>query len=49
VLGASGIGNALGPMVGGLLTDELSWRWTLVLNLPIAAAAIALREGLSRA
>jgi EmrB/QacA subfamily drug resistance transporter len=42
LLGVSGIGNALGPMVGGFLTDRLSWRWILVLNLPIAAAAITL-------
>ena len=42
LLGMSGLGNALGPMVGGLLTDEWSWRWILVLNVPIAAAAITL-------
>jgi MFS family permease len=39
ILGVSGIGNAFGPMIGGLLTDELSWRWVLFLNLPIAALA----------
>jgi EmrB/QacA subfamily drug resistance transporter len=42
LLGVSGIGNALGPMIGGLLTDQLSWRWILVLNIPIAIAAISL-------
>lgn len=42
LLGVSGIGNAMGPMVGGLLTETLSWRWILVLNLPIAAAACIL-------
>jgi EmrB/QacA subfamily drug resistance transporter len=40
ILGVSGIGNAFGPMIGGLLTDELSWRWVLFLNLPIAALAV---------
>jgi EmrB/QacA subfamily drug resistance transporter len=41
VLGVAGIGNAFGPMLGGLLTEELSWRWVLLLNLPIAAGACA--------
>lgn len=41
VLGVAGIGNAFGPMLGGLLTQELSWRWVLLLNLPIAAGACA--------
>src|SRR5688572_2116565 len=26
ILGVAGIGNALGPLLGGVLTDELSWR-----------------------
>jgi EmrB/QacA subfamily drug resistance transporter len=41
VLGVAGIGNAFGPMLGGFLTEELSWRWVLLLNLPIAAGACA--------
>jgi EmrB/QacA subfamily drug resistance transporter len=42
LIGVSGLGNALGPLIGGFLTDELSWRWILAINLPIAAAAIAM-------
>jgi EmrB/QacA subfamily drug resistance transporter len=41
VLGVAGIGNAMGPLLGGLLTDELSWRWIFFLNVPIAAVAVA--------
>jgi EmrB/QacA subfamily drug resistance transporter len=40
ILGAAGIGNALGPLLGGFLTDELSWRWIFFLNVPIAAFAV---------
>jgi EmrB/QacA subfamily drug resistance transporter len=39
VLGVAGIGNAFGPMLGGVLTEEVSWRAILLLNLPIAAIA----------
>jgi len=41
ILGVCGIGNALGPMIGGSLADGLSWRWILFLNIPIAAVAAA--------
>ena len=29
------IGGASGALLGGLLTEALSWRWTLIINLPI--------------
>ena len=40
ILGAAGFGNAIGPLIGGALTDTLSWRWIFFLNLPIAAFAM---------
>ena len=40
VLGAAGFGNAMGPLLGGVLTDTIGWRWIFFLNLPIALAAI---------
>jgi EmrB/QacA subfamily drug resistance transporter len=40
IIGVTGFGNALGPLVGGVLTDALSWRWILFLSLPIAGLAI---------
>jgi len=40
ILGAAGLGNAVGPLLGGTLTDALSWRWIFFLNLPIAGFAV---------
>jgi EmrB/QacA subfamily drug resistance transporter len=31
---------ALGPVLGGLLVTDLSWRWVFYVNLPIGAAAL---------
>ncbi|HKB51196.1 MAG TPA: DHA2 family efflux MFS transporter permease subunit [Solirubrobacterales bacterium] len=40
ILGAAGLGNAIGPLIGGVLTDTLSWRWIFFLNVPIALFAV---------
>jgi EmrB/QacA subfamily drug resistance transporter len=31
---------ALGPVIGGLLVTDLTWRWVFFVNLPIGAAAL---------
>ncbi len=40
ILGVAGVGNALGPLIGGALTEFVSWRAILFLNVPIALVAI---------
>jgi EmrB/QacA subfamily drug resistance transporter len=42
ILGAAGFGNAVGPLLGGVLTDTVGWRWIFFINLPVAAAAVAI-------
>ena len=40
ILGVIGLGDAAGPLLGGGVTDLLSWRWVLLVNLPVSALAV---------
>jgi EmrB/QacA subfamily drug resistance transporter len=47
--GVWGLSSIIGPIVGGFITDQISWRWVFFVNLPIGVVAaliigFALRE-----
>jgi EmrB/QacA subfamily drug resistance transporter len=39
--GIAGLGNAAGPLIGGLLTETVGWRWIFWLNVPLTLASLA--------
>jgi EmrB/QacA subfamily drug resistance transporter len=42
VIGAVfGVSSVLGPLLGGFLVDNLTWRWVFYVNLPVGAVALA--------
>lgn len=43
ILGAIfGVGSAIGPLIGGYLTDAISWHWCFFINIPIGIAVLLL-------
>jgi len=39
--GLGGVAAAIGPVLGGWLVQAAGWRWVFLLNLPLAAAVVA--------
>jgi MFS family permease len=44
-----GLALAVGPLVGGLLTGGLGWRWIFLVNVPLGLTALVGRRGVVRA
>jgi EmrB/QacA subfamily drug resistance transporter len=46
--GISGMGVALGPLVGGAVVDGLSWHWIFWINVPLGVALLPLAAAFLR-
>ena len=47
--GVWGLSSIIGPMIGGFITDQISWQWVFWINIPVGLAAaliigVALKE-----
>ena len=48
ISGMWGLASLVGPLLGGFLTDQISWRWVFYINVPFGLVAMALLAGALR-
>jgi len=45
LVGIAGVAQSIGPLVGGFLTAEVSWRLVFLINLPLIAVIMIIASG----
>ena len=47
-VGVSAMALAIGPLVGGILTEQINWSWIFFINVPVGIARHHRREARDR-